>query len=221
MIIVFKIYLNFLVCFLHYVDLEEPELIQESEEKDSSIETIEEDSIDFADGEEHSTQTEVEENYQDLNENEEHSEEEKAEEHSEEKEESEEHSEEKEESEEHSEEKEESEEHSEEFEKENYKLKEDMISVNDEILEKLDEVEIPLKIIKMTIPVTIDDNKKVKITFSQFILFDLFFSRRLRKIYLFGFPFIFSFFLNFLEFITSFEKLIFIVAFIKRQLLSF
>ena len=165
--IIFKIYLHFLVCFFHYIDLEEPELIQGSEEKDSSIETIEEDSIDFADGEEHSTQTEVEENYQDLNENEKHSEEEK--------EKAEELSEEKEESEEHSEEKEESEEHSEEFEMENYKLKEDMKAVNDEILEKLNEVEIPLKIIKMTIPVTIDDNKKVKTISSQLIFLFKFF----------------------------------------------
>ena len=46
LIIMFKIYLNFLVCFFHYLDLEEPEPIQESEEKVSSIETIEEDSID-------------------------------------------------------------------------------------------------------------------------------------------------------------------------------
>ena len=149
-----QFYPKFLANFYYYLDIEEPEQIQESEkesaEGDFSIGIIEEDSIEItevaehsneADGEEHSSQVEEEEIFQKINEIDEHSEGEENK-----------------------------------NENENEKLTEENKAANyeifDEILEDLNEIELPLRVVKMKIPVTIDDDRKVRNVFNHFNRFN-------------------------------------------------
>ena len=149
-----QFYPKFRANFYYYLDIEEPEQIQESEkesaEGDFSIGIIEEDSIEItevaehsneADGEEHSSQVEEEEIFQKINEIDEHSEGEENE-----------------------------------NENENEKLTEENKAANyeifDEILEDLNEIELPLRVVKMKIPVTIDDDRKVRNVFNHFNRFN-------------------------------------------------
>ena len=140
--------------FFYYLDLEEPELIQESEKKsaegDISVGIIEEDSIEITEVVEHSNEADGEEHSSQV-------EEEEIEEHS---------------GEEGNENKNENEN---EIENENEKLTEENEAANDEIfdekLEDLNEIEFPVRIVKMKIPVTIDDDKKVRKLSNQFYQF--------------------------------------------------